>query len=78
MPVVVFSRGMCNTKDPSALVNVCIWFVSRAHLGVQTPCARFFRSFVPGVVFRSFFCSAADVFFGRAASVETCECRARV
>ena len=79
MPVVVFSRGMCNTKDPSALVNVCICVrFTRPSLGVQTPARGSFVLSSLGWFVEVFICSAADVLFGRAASVETCECRARL
>ena len=38
MPAVVFSRGMRMCMiNPSALVNVCIWFVSRAHRWASKP-----------------------------------------
>ena len=52
---------------------------TRPSLGVQTPARGCELFFVPGVVCRSFFFrAAADVFCGRAASDETCECRARL
>ena len=77
--VLRFSLGMFEDGNPSALVNVCICVrFTRPSLGVQTPARGCELFFVPGVVCRSFFRSAADVFFGRAASVETCECRARL
>ena len=61
---------------PSKRLHMCSFHapISRR----PNPCARSFRSFVPGVCRSFFFCSAADAFFGRAASVETCECRARL
>ena len=67
---------MCN---PSALVNVCIWFVSRAHRWASKPLREVLSFFRPwGGLSKFFFRAAADVFFGRAASVGTCECRARL
>ena len=65
--------------NPSALVNVCIWFVSRAHRWASKPLREVLSFFRPwGGLSKIFFRAAADVFFGRAASVETCECRARL
>ena len=54
-------------------------FVSRAHRWASKHLREVLSFFRPWGIFSKFlFCSAADVFFGRAASVETCECRARL
>ena len=54
-------------------------FVSRAHRWASKPLREVLPFFRPrGIFSKFFFCPAADVFFGRATSVETCECRARL
>ena len=54
-------------------------FVSRAHRWASKPLREVLSFFRPwGGLSKFFFRAAADVFFGRAASVETCECRARL
>ena len=48
MPAVVFSRGMRMCMiNPSALVNVCIWFVSRAHRWASKPLREVLSFFRP-------------------------------
>ena len=55
-------------------------FVSRAHRWASKPLREVLSFFRPWGIFSKlfFFRAAADVFFGRAASVGTCECRTRL
>ena len=58
MPAVVFSRGMRMCMiNPSALVNVCIWFVSRAHRWASKPLREVLSFFRPWGGLSKFFFS---------------------
>ena len=79
MPVVVYSLSGCVSKKPlGPSKRLHLVRFTRLLLDVQTPARGSFVLSSLGSVEVFFFCSAADAFFGRAASVETCECRARL